>query len=249
MNGLRQGLMELGAHIGTSKSKVNPYMNSYLVGHRRGTAIIDLNQTITQLRRAQAFLRDIGRRGGHVLFYHGTMYQYPSMIQATAMSIFRNRNLSYLDKQWPKGMLTNYNAIFTEIFRALGTSAGTQTIGLRWMFVKVVLHVLDSKQGDWDSHMHEMKKYWRLLSLFKLYKFCNKLPDVLVYINPNRDYIPVREANLLGIPVVGTVDTDHFYHKLTYPIVTNDDSILLSLFYFELLAKAYEEGQREMLTI
>jgi small subunit ribosomal protein S2 len=244
--------MELGAHIGTHQSRVNPFMNMYLMGRRQDHAIIELNNTIQQLRRAQQFMRDIGRRGGHVLFYHGTMDQQHSLIQATAVQMFRNRNLSYLDTKWPKGMLTNYSAQFKEIFNLIiETSAELNTLGMRWIFVKVLLHIVESKADskDWTSHMVEMNKFWRLLAVFKMYKFCNKLPDVLVYINPKKDYSPVRECNYLGIPVVGTVDTDNSYHKISYPIVSNDDSILLSLFYFELLSKAYEEGQRDLIVL
>ncbi|KAL0480656.1 ribosomal protein S2 [Acrasis kona] len=254
MNGLRQGLMELGAHIGTHKSMINSGMASYVVGTRKGQAIIDLTATISQIRKAQGFMRDVGKRAGHVMFYHATLHRNSSMIQAAFMSMFGNRNLSLLTGKWKGGVLSNYHMQFTKVFEQLvqGDVYKVKTMNMTWLIIRVLSKTnnpsdMDSK--EFKAHMFSMRKFWRLLTLFKMYKICNRLPDVIVLVNPDRTLVPLHEANHLAIPIVGIVDTDHYYHNISYPIVCNDDSIMLSLFMFEMLTKAYEEGHSEMLVV
>lgn len=100
---------------------------------------------------------------------------------------------------------------------------------------------------NWDIHFDIMKKYWRFVLFFKFFNNFNQLPDVFVLINPNHYYSPLLETSRLQIPIISLVDTDNSNNFITYPIFSNDDSIILVLFYFQLFINSYHIGKYNLM--
>lgn len=95
---------------------------------------------------------------------------------------------------------------------------------------------------NWDLHFDIMKKYWRFVLFFKFFNNFSQLPDVFIFINPNHYHSPLLETSRLQIPIVSLVDTDSSNYLISYPIFSNDDSIILVLFYFQLFVNSYMVG-------
>lgn len=97
---------------------------------------------------------------------------------------------------------------------------------------------------DWDSYFFVVRKYWRFVLFFKFFKSFNQMPDVFILANPNHHYAPILESSRLQIPIVSLLDTNTKPNLITYPVYTNDDSVLLVLFYFQLFINSYLIGKR-----
>lgn len=101
---------------------------------------------------------------------------------------------------------------------------------------------------DWDSYFFVVRKYWRFVLFFKFFKSFNQMPDVFVLANPNHHYAPILESSRLQLPIVSLLDTNTKPNLISYPVYTNDDSILLILFYFQLFINAYITGKISKIT-
>lgn len=97
---------------------------------------------------------------------------------------------------------------------------------------------------NWDLHFDIMKKYWRFVLFFKFFNNFSQIPDVFVLINPNHYHSPLLETSRLQIPIVSLVDTDQSNYLISYPVLSNDDSIILVLFYFQLFTNSYLIGKK-----
>lgn len=96
---------------------------------------------------------------------------------------------------------------------------------------------------EWENHFAKMNKYWRFFIFFKFFKSFLTMPDVLILVNPDNVKAPIIESVSLKIPVVSLVDTNTSLYGITYPVYTNDDSIIVAFFYFKLFLNSYTLGK------
>jgi small subunit ribosomal protein S2 len=199
-------LLESGVHFGHQTRRWNPKMKRYIYGERGGIYIIDLQQTLALLDVAHDFVRDISERGGNVLFV-GTKKQCQDAIQEQAARC----GMPFVSHRWLGGLLTNWGTISRRIQR---------------------LHDLRRQKNEGQLELRPTRE--RLALEGELAKLeinlggvadMQRLPEAVVIVDMKKEAIAVREANRLGIPVVGLVDTNCDPDEATYVIPGNDDAI------------------------
>ncbi len=185
-----QQLIEAGAHFGHQTHRWNPRMKPYIFGARNGVHILDLSQTVPLFARALDFVSASAARGGKVLFV-GTKRQAQDPIADAA----RASGHHYVNHRWLGGMLTNWKTISGSIkkFKAMEEQLAGDTAGLT---KKEVLQL--TRQRDKFE-----------LSLGGI-RDMGGIPDVMFVIDANKEELAIKEANVLGIPVVAiTIRTFH----------------------------------------
>jgi len=220
----RRALLEAGVHFGHLTRRWNPKMRRYIFGERSGYYIIDLEKSLTGLESAYAFLREIGRRHGAVLFV-GTKKQAQEIVREQAERV----GMPYVNTRWLGGMLTNFQTIHARLRRLKE---------LREMDRGGVLEFLPKKEAL--RLRHEKQKLERNLSgIIDM----ERLPDALYVIDTKKEHIAVTEARRLGIPVVAIVDTNCDPDEVDYVIPGNDDAIRSCTLVTRVVADAVQEGQ------
>jgi small subunit ribosomal protein S2 len=215
-------LLEAGVHFGHTTRRWNPMMAPYLFGVRNGVHIIDLEQTVPLLHQSLVAVRDIVAAGGRVLFV-GTKRQASELIADSA----KRCGQYYVNHRWLGGMMTNWKTISNSIKRlqVLEDQLAQEDIGL----TKKELLNLTRERDKLDRALGGIKEM-------------GGLPDVLVVIDTNKEHIAVKEAVILGIPVVAVVDSNSNPEGVTYPVPGNDDATRAIRLYCELLADAVLDG-------
>jgi small subunit ribosomal protein S2 len=220
----RRELLEAGVHFGHQTRRWNPKMRRYIFGERSGIYIIDLEKSLTGLDRAHAFVRDIGRRHGSVLFV-GTKKQAQEIVSDQASRV----GMPYVSTRWLGGMLTNFQTIHGRLKRLKE---------LREMDRGGVLDFLPKKEAL--RLRHEQGKLERNLSgIIDM----ERLPDAVYVIDTKKEHIAVTEARKLGIPVIAIVDTNCDPDEVDYVIPGNDDAIRSCTLVTRIVADAVQEGQ------
>jgi len=217
-------LLEAGVHFGHRTRRWNPRMRSYIFTERNGIHIIDLQQTITQINDAYNVVRDTVADGGIVLFV-GTKRQAQDIIAQEAM----RAGMPYVNQRWLGGTLTNF-----------------RTIRQRLDY----LHRLEASQSRGDlellikkERLGKLREIAKLNIRFGGIKDMTVLPDLIYVVDVGREEIAVHEANKLGIPIVGLVDTNCDPDPIDYVIAANDDAIRAIRLITGLLADAVIEGK------
>ena len=220
----RRALLEAGVHFGHLTRRWNPKMRRYIFGERSGYYIIDLEKSLIGLEGAYAFLREIGRRHGSVLFV-GTKKQAQEIVPEQAERV----GMPYVNTRWLGGMLTNFQTIHARLRRLKE---------LREMDRGGVLEFLPKKEAL--RLRHEKQKLERNLSgIIDM----DRLPDALFVIDTKKEHIAVTEARRLNIPVVAIVDTNCDPDEVDYVIPGNDDAIRSCALVTRVVADAIQEGQ------
>ena len=203
---LMKNLLEAGVHFGHQTRRWNPKMSRFIFTERNGIYIIDLQKTVKQIEQAYDFVREIVADGGRVLFV-GTKKQAQEAVETEA----KRSGQFYVSHRWLGGMLTNYKTIRKRIER---------------------LKKLELMEEDGTFQRLPKKEVIKLKrEAEKLEKFLggikemDKLPDVLFVIDPKNEKIAVNEAKILGIPVIGVVDTNCDPDEVDIAIPGNDDAI------------------------
>lgn len=203
---LMKSLLEAGVHFGHQTRRWNPKMSKFIFTERNGIYIIDLQKTVKQIEQAYDFVREIVADGGRVLFV-GTKKQAQEAVETEA----KRSGQFYVSHRWLGGMLTNYKTIRKRIER---------------------LKKLELMEEDGTFQRLPKKEVIKLKrEAEKLEKFLggikemDKLPDVLFVIDPKNEKIAVNEAKILGIPVIGVVDTNCDPDEVDIAIPGNDDAI------------------------
>ena len=203
---LMKNLLEAGVHFGHQTRRWNPKMSKFIFTERNGIYIIDLQKTVKQIEQAYDFVREIVADGGRVLFV-GTKKQAQEAVETEA----KRSGQFYVSHRWLGGMLTNYKTIRKRIER---------------------LKKLELMEEDGTFQRLPKKEVIKLKrEAEKLEKFLggikemDKLPDVLFVIDPKNEKIAVNEAKILGIPVIGVVDTNCDPDQVDIAIPGNDDAI------------------------
>jgi len=219
-------LLEAGCHFGHLKRKWNPAMAPYIFMERNGIHIIDLYKTAAKIEEAAAALKQIAKQGKKVLFV-ATKKQAKQVIADKASAI----NMPYVIERWPGGMLTNFPTIRKAVKKM--TSIDKMT-----------------KDGTFDN-LSKREKLQITRQRAKLEKTLgsiadlNRLPAALFVVDVLKERIAVAEANRLGIPVFGMVDTNSDPTNIDFVIPANDDASKSIEVVLDAVTAAMAEGLEE----
>ena len=199
-------LLEAGVHFGHQTRRWNPKMAPYIFAERNGIYIIDLQQTLGLVDEAYDFMRKVGETGRPVLFV-GTKKQAQAAIKDEA----ERCGMYFVNERWLGGMLTNHKTISKRIER---------------------LAEIRQMQEDGTINKYAKKEALKLVAeADKLEKYLGGIKDMkgmpaaIFVVDPKKEKIAVKEAKILGIPVVGMVDTNCDPDDVDYVIPANDDAI------------------------
>lgn len=220
-----KSLLEAGVHFGHQTRRWNPKMAEYIFTERNGIYIIDLQKTVKKVEEAYAFVKNIVEEGGTVLFV-GTKKQGQEAIESEA----KRCEMPYVNQRWLGGMLTNYKTIKRRIDRLFE---------LEEMEENGTFDILPKVEVIKLKHERE-----RLEKFLNGIKDMDGIPDCMFVVDPKKEYIAVREAHKLGIPVVGIVDTNCDPEELDFPIPGNDDAIRAVKLIAETIANAVIEAKQ-----
>jgi small subunit ribosomal protein S2 len=225
-----QDLLEAGAHFGHKTSRWNPQMSRYIYKIHKGVHIIDLPQTVSMLERAQKEVVEVVKNGGRVLFV-GTKPQARELIKKAA----ERCGQYYIDHRWLGGTLTNWSTISESIKR------------LRDLEAKIASPEFFSYTKKEQQGFHH--KLQRLNLFLGGIKNMGGLPDILFILDIKKEAIAVKEANQLGIPVVGVVDTNTDPRPIQFPIPGNDDALRAIQLYCDAFSDAVLAGLEEEMSL
>ena len=198
-------LLEAGCHFGHLKRKWNPAMAPYIFMERNGIHILDLHKTVVKIDEAAEALKQITKSGKKILFV-ATKKQAKDIVAQKATSV----NMPYVTERWPGGMLTN----FTTIRKAVKKMSNIDKLTADGTFSNL------SKREILQISRQRAKLEKNLGSISDL----TRLPSALFVIDVYKEHIAVHEANRLGIPVFGIVDTNSDPRNIDFVIPANDDA-------------------------
>ena len=219
-------LLDAGVHFGHLKSKWNPAMAPYIFMERNGIHIIDLNKTIVKIDEAAEALKNLVKSGRRILF-DATKKQAKQIVADMATSV----GMPYVIERWPGGMLTNFPTIRKAV-KKMSTIDRMSTDGT---FDNL------SKREKLQITRQRAKLEKNLGSIADL----NRLPGALFIIDVMKEQIAVREANRLGIPVFGMVDTNSDPSNVDFVIPSNDDATKSVELILGSICQAIQEGIME----
>jgi small subunit ribosomal protein S2 len=199
-------LLESGAHFGHLTRRWNPKMRNFIFMERNGIHIIDLRKTQLLIDIAKEAAYDVASQGRSVLFV-GTKNQAKDVIENQA----KRSGSYYVAERWLGGMLTNFATIRKSIKRLNAIDK---------MEVDGTFEKITKKERLMLSRERE-----RLRRVFGGIEDMTRLPGLIFVVDIKREHLAIKEARILGIPVVGVVDTNSDPEEVDYPITANDDSI------------------------
>ena len=216
-------LLESGVHFGHQTNRWNPKMKPYIYGARSGIYIIDLQKTLGRFQEAEKVVRDMARAGKKILFV-ATKKQAQELIaeEATRCGMY------YINQRWLGGTLTNWKTIRSSIRRLSD---------LEEMMSSGRIEKLSKKEALEISREHQ-----KLMESIGGIKNMKGLPDALFVIDVKHEKIAVTEAQKMGIPVIGLVDTNSNPEGIDVVIPGNDDAIRSIKLVLEVIGEACERG-------
>lgn len=216
-------MLEAGVHFGHQTRFWNPKMAPFIFGHRNKIHIINLEKTLPLFTEAMKFTRTLAAKRGTILMV-GTKRQAREVVAQEA----KRAGMPYVDQRWLGGMMTNFKT------------------------VKGSLKKLKEMQAQQEAGLETMSKKEALLFAREIAKLekdiggiqdMNALPDAMFVIDVGYHKIAIAEAQKLGIPVIGVVDSNHSPEGIDYVIPGNDDSAKAVALYARAVADAVLEGK------
>jgi small subunit ribosomal protein S2 len=220
-------LLEAGVHFGHQTRRWNPKMAPFIFMDRNGIHIIDLQQTVTRLNEAYAFVKQLATNGESILFV-GTKKQAQEAVAEEA----KRSGMYYVNQRWLGGMLTNFQTIQLRIRYLRELEARRDRGEFERLPKKEVQHLQD-----------DIARLERLLGGIKDMK---RLPAALFIIDTRKERTAVLEARRLEIPIIALADTNSDPDEIDYPIPANDDAIRAVRLLSAKIADAAIEGRREL---
>lgn len=217
-------LLQAGAHFGHQSRYWNPKMGKFIFGVRNKIHIINLEHTVPALNEALSFIGSLAENNNKILFV-GTKRAAGKIIKEEASRV----GMPYVSHRWLGGMLTNYKTIRQSIRRFSELESQSQDGTFEKLTKKEAL-----------MRTREMEKLERSIGGIKS---MGGLPDALFVIDVEHERIAIQEANKLGIPVIGIVDTNSNPDGVDYVIPANDDAIRAIKLYVAAVADAVAEGK------
>ena len=220
-------MLEAGVHFGHQTRFWNPKMAPFIFGHRNKIHIINLEKSLPLFQEAAKFAKQLTANGGTVLMV-GTKRQARELLAAEA----QRAGVPYVDQRWLGGMLTNFKTVKTSIKRLKDLKA-QQEAGLESLSKKEQL-----------MFTREIEKLEKDIGGIQ---DMSALPDAIFVIDVGYHKIAVAEAQKLGIPLIGVVDSNHSPEGISYVIPGNDDSAKAVELYARGIADAILEGREARL--
>jgi small subunit ribosomal protein S2 len=223
-------LLEAGVHYGHTTRRRNPKMDRYIFGVRNGINIINLEHTYPLLHTALKALKEVAAAGGRILFVGTKMQAAPIIAEAAERS-----GQYYVNHRWLGGMLTNWKTISNSIKKLRDTETFLQS--------EDALNMTKKERLELQREMGKLT-----LSLGGI-KEMGGIPDALFVIDVMKEAISIQEAQKLGIPVIGILDSNASPEGVDYPIPGNDDATKAIQLYCDLAVESILDGIRaEMAT-
>jgi len=218
-------LLEAGVHFGHQTHKWNPKMKKYIFIKRNGIHILDLKQTVDAIHSAYNHIKGVAAKGEPILFV-GTKKQAQEAIKEAAIKAGAN----YVNFRWYGGMLTNMSTI-------------RRTVEKMTYYEQIV------EDGTINSYtkLEQIKMKREFVKLERALggvRKLDKLPGIVVVVDTNYEHIAVHEAKILGIPIIGMVDTNCNPDSVNYVIPSNDDAIRAIDLIIGIMAQAIIEGRQ-----
>lgn len=218
-------LLEAGVHFGHQTQRWNPKMKKYIFGERNGIYIIDLRKTTDLLDQAYNLVREYAAKGKNVVFV-GTKKQASDIVAEEAV----RSGAYYINTRWLGGTLTNFETIRTRINKLRELES-----------LKESGHFDRLPKKEQASLSRQLAKLSKTLGGIKEMR---GMPDLIFVIDQKKELIAIQEANKLGIPVVGVVDTNSDPDGIDYVIPANDDAIRSIQLIAGKIAEAILEGKK-----
>jgi small subunit ribosomal protein S2 len=217
-------LLEAGVHFGHQTKRWNPKMQKYIFDERNNIYVINLQKTVQKFKEAAAYIIEVVSHGGEILFV-GTKKQAKDSIRDEALRC----GMHFVNQRWLGGTLTNFTTI----------QQSTQRLKrLEQMKENGEFSLLTKKEA-----MGLERKRERLEKFLGGIKLMDHLPDVVFVVDPKKERIAVHEANKLGIPVVGIVDTNCDPDPIDFVIPGNDDAIRAIKLFASRISDSVIEGK------
>ncbi len=217
-------LLESGVHFGHQTRRWNPKMKRFIFTERNGIYIVDLQQTVTYIDRAYAFVRETVARGGTVLFV-GTKKQAQEPVAEQAARV----GMPYVNQRWLGGMLTNF-----------------QTVNKRLQRLKELEEIdFDDVAGSGFTKKELLimrREKDKLAKTLGGIRDMARVPAAVWIVDTNKEHLAVDEARKLGIPVVAIRDTNCDPDLVDYAIPGNDDAIRAVALLTRVVADAVADG-------
>lgn len=223
-------LLEAGVHFGHRVKRWHPKMRSFIFTERNGIHIIDIQQTIERLGQATELIKEDISSGGMLLFV-GTKKQAQDSIAQAA----ERCGMPYVNERWLGGTLTNFRTIRQRIEHLKDLERSHERGEFEKLTKKEIL-VLEREMSKLNRRLGGIKNM-------------DRLPSLVFITDVRREQIAVKEANKLGIPIIGMVDTNCDPTAIDYVIPANDDAIRSIRLICTKLADAIIEGQHIRATL
>ncbi|MGN6529792.1 MAG: 30S ribosomal protein S2 [Burkholderiaceae bacterium] len=216
-------MLEAGVHFGHQTRFWNPKMAPYIYGHRNKIHIINLEKTLPAFENALKFVRQLAAKRGTILMV-GTKRQAREVVAAEAQRC----GMPYVDQRWLGGMLTNFKTVKGSLKKLKDMQAATEAGTVAVIKKEALMFQRERMKLEKDiGGIQDMAA----------------LPDAIFVIDVGYHKIAILEANKLGIPVIGVVDTNHSPLGIDYVIPGNDDSAKAVALYAKAIADAVLEGK------
>ena len=218
-------MMKAGLHFGHKKTYNQPKAGYFIVKSYEAIAGIDLKETLKALNKASDFIKEIVKQEGQIIFV-GTTSGAKGFIKELAQKY----NYPYVDERWLGGTLTNFKTLIQRI-KTLKELEEQKASGVWEKYTK-------KERNDLEKELN------RLQRKFTGIRNLDKPPDTLFVVDTGIHDIAVREAKLLGIPIIGILDTDDDPTVIDYPIPANDSAKSSIQYILNKVEKAIEEGKK-----
>lgn len=219
-----KALLEAGVHFGHKTSRWHPKMAPYIHSKRQDSHIIDLTKTVEALDVALPFLTKIAASGKPVLFV-GTKKQAKDIVRVAA----EKAGQPYITERWVGGILTNVATMTQQIKKLKDLEKRMATGDLEKRYNKLEVQRFQEEIDDLN------KKYGGIKNM-------NSNPGAIVVIDVITDANAIKEAQTLGVPVVGLVDTNANPTGIDYVVPANDDAIKGLQLLLDYFSAAVSEG-------
>jgi len=218
-------MLQAGVHFGHQTRYWNPKMGAYIFGQRNKIHIVNLEKTLPLYQDAMSYVGKLSANGGRVLFV-GTKRAAQDAVREAAIRC----GMPYVNHRWLGGMLTNFKTVKQSIARLKDLEA-MFTDGSIERFGKKEALTLERERDKLERSLGGIKNM-------------DGLPDAMFVIDVGHEKIAISEANKLGIPVVGVVDTNNDPSRIDYVIPGNDDAIRAVRLYIDGAADAVLDGRQ-----
>jgi small subunit ribosomal protein S2 len=223
---LVEALFKVGAHFGYSRSRRHATMKELVYGSKNKTDILDLTKTAPLLEETLTFVRGLGALGKTLVIVGGKP-EMQGIVKEAAEAI----SMPYVAGRWLGGTLTNFEEIRKRVKRMQELLTDREAGILAKKYTKKERVLLDREITELENN------FGGIVTL-------EKLPSALVIVDTRREQIPVKEANIVKVPVIGIMNTDCDLSEVQYPIVGNDASRDSVKFFLDQIVEAYREGTK-----